>query len=158
MTIQYIYFVVKCDFLYIIVFMRVKLGELLLVLEKEIEKAEKRAGETKSAADEIARAAVGSFSQSGDIEHSRNQSYLVLEHLGRLRKLYEEIKSETEKDIPGKVRPACFLKVDIEGKVEEIFLVNNLVLISGVKLVSPESPLGKELISKKVREKILEIS
>lgn len=134
--------------------MRAKLSELLPVLEKQIEKAEKRAGETKSAADEIARAAVGSFSQSGDIEHSRNQSYLALEHLGRLRKLYEEIKGEIEKDIPEKVRPPCFLKIDIEGKVEEFFLVKNPVLISGVKLVSSKSPLGQELLGKKAGDKV----
>ena len=76
---------------------RNKLIELLKVLKQEIAKAEVNARKTKKSADEIARSAAASPSQSGDREHSQQQALINADRLARLVNLENGIKSELNK-------------------------------------------------------------
>ena len=113
--------------------MQTKLDELLVVVEKEIVMAEKNYRQAKNSAWEVAASAALSPSQAGDRFHSQSAADLAKQRLDSLKKLEAEVKS-------GFVR-----YVKKEG--EELFVVKNVAHVSGVKLVSAESPIGKGLLN-----------
>ena len=132
---------------------RNKLQNLIEVLEKEIEKAERIAELSKHSANELAEMAHLSPSMSGDREHSENSAMLNRERLQRLKLLKEELVSFLRLKIPERVEPPCFVEIeDNSGKTTSFYVVKHPVNISGVKFISLKSPLGQILINKKVGE------
>jgi hypothetical protein len=131
--------------------MRKKLKTLLEVLVIEIQKAQKRADETKKAANEIARSAAASPSQSGDREHSAGQALITKEVLLRL----QEAKDDIEKNInlpADTATPPCFVKIELQGVEKEFYFVNHPLHVAGFSFVSKDSELGKTLSDKKEGE------
>lgn len=111
--------------------MQAKLGEFFLVVQKEIKRAEKNYLQAKKSASEVAASAAHSPSQAGDRYHSQSSADLANERLNALKRLEAEIKS-------GLVRY-------IEKDGQEFFLVKNVTLVPNVKLVSVDSPVGRDL-------------
>lgn len=129
--------------------MRNKLKNLLKIINVSIEKAERFAHESKKAANEIARAAAASPSQSGDREHARGQAIIYEQNLTKLNLLKQEIEVALNKEVPTKVEVPCFIEVEFDdGATESLFLVDNPVNVKGEKLISNLSPLGKSLVGK----------
>lgn len=135
---------------------REKLKNLLENLEKEIEKAKTLAEKTHSSASEIARSAAGAFSQSGDIEHARNQADLNLKRLNDLNHFKKHIIQSLKDNAqpPTNIQPVCFITLRFEnGEESEFCYVKNPVLISGVKFLSSSSPLGITISGKKAGDR-----
>lgn len=129
---------------------REKLKVLLTVLESELAKAKRRMEETVSAANEIARSAAHSPSQSGDREHSRNQAYLAQDSYSNLAVFKQKLLDSLKSGVPGKVSPICWTEVGLEGAGKrELILVHDVVKLPGVSIVSASSPLGRVLLGKK---------
>jgi len=130
---------------------RVKLVKLLERLEDEIKIAKKRAGDTHTAASEIARAAASSPSQSGDRTHAEGQALLSKKLLTELNNLKSEVMNFADKDVPTLVEVPCYLEVVFSnGEKREFYLVRTPVNICGVNLVSRESLLGQVVQGRKV--------
>ena len=116
--------------------MKNKAKQLLEAINTEFIKAEKGYKNAKKSAQEIALSAALSPSQAGDSYHSQGAADLA-------RERYESILN-LKKEIEEKGETIC---VNYEG--QEIFLVDNPVLISGFTIVSTKSPLGKKLLNEK---------
>jgi len=130
---------------------RNKLQELLEIVGTEEKKAEKRMVETKNAANEIARTSANSPSQSGDREHSRNQAYLVEESYNNIKIFKEKLSKELLLEVPKKSRPICLIGIEYEtGESMELVLANQTAFVEGFVVVTTASPLGRELVGKKV--------
>jgi transcription elongation GreA/GreB family factor len=134
---------------------RNKLQNLIKVLGKEIEKAERIAELSKHSAIELAEMAHLSPSMSGDREHSENSAILNRERLYGLRLLKEELASSLNSKIPKSVEPPCFVEIEnVSGRKASFYVVNHPVNIPKVKFISLNSPLGRTLIHKKVEENL----
>lgn len=116
--------------------MSFKLKQLQKAINVELRKAEKGYTNSKKSAQEIARSAGLSPSQAGDRYHSQGTLDLA-------RERYESILT-LKKEIEDKGETIC-TKYDNQ----EIFLVDNPVLISGFTIVSTKSPLGTKLLNEK---------
>lgn len=142
---------------------RPKLQTLLDLINTELAKTKEFAEKTKVAAQEVAKSAAASPSQSGDRAHSQGTADIVEEKLGRIVLLKTEIEECLEKAIPETVSSPCYIKLESASLgTLEYYLVQNPVLIDKVKLISTQSPLALELLGKRVGEsttfgKILEI-
>ena len=108
-----------------------KLKELLSVVEKDLKKAEKNYLRAKKDASEVAATAAYSHSQAGDRFHSEGAADIVKARVDALKSLKEEIESGTPR----------FLNEN-----GGFYLVKNVTLLPGIKLVSVNSPVGKELL------------
>ncbi len=112
--------------------MKLELNKLLLVVNKEIKKAEKNHLQARVNASEVAASAAHSPSQAGDRYHSQGTADILKERIEALKKLKREVESGYPR----------FIK---KGK-DSFFLVRNVTLLPGVKLISMNSPVGKKLI------------
>lgn len=112
--------------------MHSKLIELLSLVKKELKKAEKNYLQAKTSASEVAASAAHSPSQSGDRYHSQGAADIAGLRVEAIRKLKKEIETGN----------AHFIEKD--GRA--LFLVRNITLIPGAKLVSVDSPVGKKLL------------
>lgn len=122
--------------------MRIKLSVLLDRVVSECRKAEKIYEDAVSSAREIAASASLSPSQSGDRYHSQGSADLAKKKLESLSSLRYEIELAIDQEIPERASPPCYLNLD--GK--DAYLVGNPVFISGVKIISAQSDLGKKNI------------
>jgi len=116
--------------------MSFKLKQLQKAIDVELRKAEKGYTNSKKSAQEIARSAGLSPSQAGDRYHSQGTLDLA-------RERYEAILA-LKKEVEDKLETICTQHND-----QEIFLVNNPVLISGFTIVSTKSPLGIKILNEK---------
>lgn len=124
---------------------RPKIQILLDAIEKELKKAKTFAANTKTAAQEIARTAAHSPSQSGDREHSKNQAEIAEDYLKNLI-VTKNLIASVIKNVPEKVEGNVFIKLEFAtGISEEYYLVENPVKLEGLKLISINSPLGQAL-------------
>lgn len=130
--------------------MRSKRGELLNIVNSEFEKAKKNYELIKKAAQEINASASASPSQSGDRFHAQGAADLAKQKLEAITNLKNEIELAVDENTPDVVTPPCF--VNFGG--EEIYLVDNVVTIGGLKFVSSKSPLGQNLLGKKVGDNV----
>jgi len=116
--------------------MTFKLERLQEAIDVELAKAEKGYNNAKKSAQEIARSAALSPSQAGDRYHSQGTLDLAKERYEAILALKKEIKDKGE--------TICAKYND-----QEIFLVDNPVLIPGFTAVSTKSPLGAKLLNEK---------
>ena len=134
---------------------RKRLYGLLKILHKELKITEDRLKKVKQSANEIARAAALSPSQSGDREHATGQVEIIAESLARLRKLLDEIETSIKRKTPEEIKETCFVSLKYKNNdKQKMFLVKNLYLLPRVNLVSFNSELGKVLKGAKVGEKV----
>ena len=134
---------------------RKSLDGLLKILLKELKIAQERQKKVKQSADEIARAAALSPSQSGDREHATGQAEIVTESLVRLRKLLDEIETSIKRKTPEEIGETCFVSLKYKNNdKQKMFLVKNLYLLPKVNLVSFNSDLGKALKGAKIGDKV----
>lgn len=128
---------------------RKKLEELLALLEGEVAKAKKAAENTRKSADEIAKSAAHSPSQSGDRTHSQGQADITEAYFKRIIAFEKRIKIALA-ETPNTIQTPCFVGVKFtDGKESSFYLVEDPIVISGITLVSAVSPLGSALIGKK---------
>ena len=128
---------------------RKKLKGLLDAVRTEISKAEKHYEENKLAAEKMSETARTSWSSAGDREYAMDQQEVTKLNLDMLKSLYDELKNAIDKDTPEKVEAPCFVKVHIDGKDLEFFLVENVTSVEGFKMVSINSPVGQNILKKK---------
>jgi transcription elongation GreA/GreB family factor len=132
---------------------RKRLEEILGAVEKEVAKAERAAENTKQSADEIARTAAHSPSQSGDSVHSSGQAHITQEYLARVVSFKHRLVG-AQSETPGTIEAPCFVDLKFaDGRETALYLVHDPVTITGFTLVSASSPLGLALIGKKVGSK-----
>lgn len=113
--------------------MQTRLDKFLVVVQKELGKAEENHAQAKINASEVAASAAYSPSQSGDRFHSQGAADIAKKRVAALKKLKEEIESGTPR----------FIEKGGKG----FFLVKNIALVPGVDLISVSSPVGKELMN-----------
>ena len=135
-----------------------KIIELLRIVDLELQKAQKYYDVTKESAHEIAKTALTSHSQAGDRFHSQGAMEISKERLNGILKLKEELERIKDRKELYFTEVPCYIKTD----KTDFYLVKNAILITGVKLVSLQSELGKEIINKQAGDvvngfKILEI-
>ena len=116
--------------------MDLKLKQLQEAIDAEFQKAEKGYNNAKKSAQEIARSAALSPSQAGDRYHSQGAADLARERYESILDLKNEVEEKGE-------------TVCVRYNDQEIFLVDNPVLISGFTIVSTKSPLGIKLLNEK---------
>jgi transcription elongation GreA/GreB family factor len=130
---------------------RLKLSELLRKVEELSQVVEKAAKESKLAADEASHGMAQSYSVAGDVEHARNTANLSLEKAKQIRRLKEEIETSINTEAPTSVKQVSFVSLEFtDGSKKDFCLVGNPVFIAGFSLISPESPLGRSLVGKRV--------
>jgi hypothetical protein len=131
---------------------RTKLKDLAVRLEEEIKKAERATAGSKQAANEASHGMATSYSVAGDVEHAKNTALLSLQKLNQLKKLKEEVDAALENNKPDKVSPVCYVILQFaDGRTSEFYFVKNSVYVSGINFISPDSLLGKSIVSKPVR-------
>lgn len=138
--------------------MSTKITNILKVIDDEYGKAKKYFDLSKESAQEIAKTALTSHSQAGDRFHSQGAMEISKERLNGISKLKAELEKVKERENLEFVEVPCYIKTD----KAEFYLVENTILINGIKLVSSNSEIGKELINKQVGDvvngfKILEL-
>lgn len=138
--------------------MSIKITGLLRIVDLELQKAQKYYDVSKESAQEIAKTALTSHSQAGDRFHSQGAMEISKERLNGILKLKEELEKVKDRKELMFIEVPCYVKTD----KTDFYLVKNAILITGVRLVSEKSEIGKELINKKVGDvlnnfKILEI-
>lgn len=126
--------------------MSTKITDLLKIVDLELQKAQKYYEVTKESAQEIAKTALTSHSQAGDRFHSQGAMEISKQRLNGILKLKEELEKSKDRKELIFIEAPCYIKTD----KTDFYLVKNAVLITGVRLVSEESEIGKELINKKV--------
>lgn len=131
---------------------RKRLLALLKILDKEVEISRKRFEDNKKSANETSKTAAGSWSAGGDREYTANQAMISEKALEQIEKLYDETSKATKLSLPEVVKSPCYIEAEIEDKNIKFYLVENVVNLSGVRLVSSNSPLGKQLKGRKVGE------
>ena len=130
-----------------------KIRELLIVVDKEIKKAQRRFDEVKIASDTMQKTAAASWSSAGDREYAIGQLQINKYHLDALKRLKKELGDSGQQRLEEIAAP-CYIEIKgIDSK--KIFLVKNVATISGSQLVSVESPLGKKLIGKSVGDAVV---
>lgn len=131
--------------------MRQKLQLLLEAIDGEMAKAKHRAEQTRKAANEIARSAAASPSQSGDREHSAGQALITQNVLVGLQTTQEDIQKALMVDV-SLVQAPCFLELELGGKRLEFYFIDNPPHITGLSFISVKSALGKVILNKKIGE------
>jgi len=129
--------------------MRPKLKEFLAAINVVYNSAEENYNHTKKSALEVSASAAASPSQSGDMFHSQGAADLAKQIFENVGNLKNEIETNLDVEVLS-VKPPCFINF---GGLQ-IYLVNYPVLISGYKIVSSKSPLGDNLLGKKVGDKV----
>lgn len=129
--------------------MRVKLSEFLDAIGTEFNEAKRNYEQTKKAAEEVAVAASLSPSQSGDRYHSQGAADLAKQTFENVRNLRTEIEANLDKNISF-IDPPCFL--NLGG--DKVYLVSYPIIVKGFKIISSKSPLGLNLLGKKMGDKI----
>lgn len=110
-----------------------QLNSFKKAVEKELKKAEVNFKQTKKAAQEVAASAAASPSQSGDRFHSQGAADLAKQKYEAVLALKNEIDQKGE-------------KVCVDHGGETLYLVDNPIMISGLKIVSTKSPLSLKLL------------
>jgi transcription elongation GreA/GreB family factor len=130
---------------------REKLLNFSNLIKKESKKSYKRRLEARKSANEIAKVAAYSPSQSGDRTHAENQAAIYEENYKRLKSLVTFLEKKVKESVPEKVKIGCVVSVVYkDGTEEEIYLVNNPLTLPGFKVVSDKSLLGSALLDGKV--------
>jgi hypothetical protein len=127
---------------------RMKLEELLRVVNKELNLAKKRYEEVKEASDHMQKTAAGSWSAAGDREYAKGQEEINKFKLDALVLLKREIEQGLKQYGTDTVSPPCYIKYKYQEDCQEVYFVEHVVNISEYKLISNQSPLGEAIESK----------
>lgn len=111
-------------------------SKLIESVDQEVKKADKNYVKAKESAEEIAASAAASPSQAGDRYHSQGTADIAKQKLNNILSLEKELEEKKEK--------VCF-----EHQGEIVYVVDNPVLITGFKIISSNSPLGKKILKSK---------
>ncbi len=132
---------------------RPKLHIFSKLLEKEIKKAKNYTKKTKVAAQEIAKAAANSPSQSGDREHSKNQAHIAQSYLEKLLAIKDKLESTINNDPPNVIVDFSFIKLEFDdGRSEEFYFLQEPLKLDEIKIITRNSPLGNTLAGKSTNE------
>lgn len=130
--------------------------EILLDKVKQLEKSSKlAASESKQAANEASGGLTASYSAAGDAEHARNSANLSIQKYQAVKNLELELSESVNLEIPQSVSPVCFIKIETQGSIKELYLTKTPVYIGGFSLISPGSPIGEALSGKKIGDLFL---
>lgn len=116
--------------------MHTRLDSLIVVVDSNFKRAERIYRESKKAAEEIAASASASPSQSGDRFHSQGSADLAKQKYEAVLALKEELKKKGD-------------AICVEYNGETLYLVDNLIMVPGFKLVSTKAPLGQKILNEK---------
>lgn len=116
--------------------MRKNFSDFVKAVDLETKKAEENFKKAKKAAEKIAASAAASPSQAGDRFHSQGTADIAKQKYEAVLALKDELKQKGES--------VCF-----KYKKENVFVVDNPILISGFKIISSRSPLGKKILGQK---------
>ena len=118
-----------------------------------MQKVKQAADNTKQSADEIARTAAHSPSQSGDSVHSRGQAQITEEYYNKYLSFKKMVESALTQEVKA-IKPPCYVELQFsDGRQTAFYLVKDPIAINGFVLVSISSPLGLVLIGKKQNSK-----
>lgn len=150
---------------------RAAIKEILEKLQSAIEKARRAAEAAKEAENEMSKSAATSWSAAGEREYTRQQAKIASENFEKLESLGREVSEAVTEPVPETIRPVCLVTVEYlapEGqrigesdlprrqagnrKEETFYFVSKSVYLNGVKLISPESPIGMAVAEKSVGE------
>lgn len=129
--------------------MRIKLWRLMKVVLKEKKKAKKIFDKTRNSAIEIAKTAQVSYSAAGDRYHAAGSAYITEERLTRLKNLCLELKQFTDQSPKKEISVPSYVKVNFDGEIRELYLVENPTLLGQHQLISKGSFIGSLLFGKK---------
>ena len=130
--------------------MRKRLKSLLSVVTKEEKVAKKRREEARYAANQTAKTAINSWSAAGERVISEGQAMVLEEYYFKLLDFKKKLEEAAKESIPESIEEYCYIKILLDGKEDEFYLVDNPLNISHVKLVSKGSALGKSLLGKRM--------
>lgn len=123
--------------------------EILKILEKEIKKAQETAKKTLITAKIFTRA---SRSQQGDRLYFQNTARLAEDRLIELLNLKKEITNVPDESLKI-AEPISFVTLIYQnGEKQSFYLVNKSPKLTGLQLITPQSPLGKSIAGKKQGE------
>ena len=131
-----------------------RLKKLLISLNSEINKTTQLVNKTMQSAIESRKKSAFSPSSSGEQEYAENQAILNKKRLIELTSFREETILTISKT-PQIVKEACqvTLKFDSSNKTQKFYFVPRLIYLQNLKLISPQSLLGKAIVNKKTGEK-----
>ena len=137
---------------------RQKVASLLKKVKIEIKHAGRIAHISRLDGLEAGKTAAFSPSSSGDREHAQNQAILNENKVAIFKTLERDLEGELKKELPFVIRPVCYFEVRYldmgKERRENYYVVNTHVNIGReLRLITPESPLGMEVVGKKVGEK-----
>lgn len=134
----------------IISLMRKELSHVLNKVESEIVKVTKLVRLTRADANALSQSAITSMSAAGDRYHAEKNAEVNKIRLENLIKLKVELEAGVEKEKPEVVEAPCAVCVKVNGGDDCYIFVQNTVNMEGIKFVSPDSLIGKEIAGKKV--------
>jgi transcription elongation GreA/GreB family factor len=129
---------------------RQKMLLLKRILDKKIADFEKKVKISQQSALDVAKSASLSPSMSGDREHAEGQAVINKKLLEKIIKIRDEVDNSLDLQTPDKIKPTCFVLVNLGDDKKEFFLATNVVSIRKVNLLSADSPLGRAIVGKKV--------
>jgi len=122
---------------------------LISKIKTQLLLAGERANQNRETATKFSNA---SPSMSGDRHYFESHAKFSTKQVEAYKKLLNEVESVSEK-IVTTVEPVCFVELKFEdGDIIEGFFVSQTVLIPGILLFTPNSPVGTAIIGKGVGE------
>lgn len=117
---------------------------LLEQLRLATEKAQRAAEQAKESENESSKSAATSWSAAGEREYTRQQAKIAKENLEKLEGLGREVGEAVTEPVPEAIRPVCLVTVEYEdgARTETFYFVSKSIYLNGLKLISPESPIG----------------
>lgn len=129
-------------------------ADLLTALNKEIAVQEERVTQAKETAKSYK---TSSRSEEGDRAHFEIMADLKAETLKELQlvKKLVEMQSDEPKN---KVGPICFVKLKLNnGKERDFIYADQNLKIEGFEFLTPNAPLGGQILGKSLGDNILEL-
>jgi transcription elongation GreA/GreB family factor len=125
---------------------------LLKAIESQMESMRKAVQDARKLAASFSDA---TWSQSGERENYEIAAQLAEESLVKLQALRDEVKSTPNKKAMI-AKPICFVELDYgDGENEEFYFVHSTVTLPTVSLITPDSPVGRAIIGKKVGDTVV---
>ncbi|GEM_PF-6748660 len=134
---------------------REKIERLKELIEKELAMAKKFAATSDQDFKISSQAAFASPSASGDRYFAETQADLNKQRLMALEGLLSEVRVCLDSVNPEVITVPCHVVLADEAGVKyEYFLAKNQVLLAGIQIITPTSPLGASLVGKRIGETV----
>lgn len=126
---------------------------LVDLLQPTIEKARLAAEQNRESANEMSKTANAATYAAGEREYTAQQAKITRENLEELEELGKGVAAAVGRPVPATVQPISLVTVEYNGgETESFYFVSKSVYLNGVKLISPESPIGKAVADKSMGE------